>query len=436
MARRRNIGQALAGGSMRGVIDLLIKQHIEEKSRVRQNADLEARQRGLSRQGFEQTLVEKLLANPQIATRLSTSGLKNLGGLDTTQMPMDAFLPTGGEVAKPLLDKVTGATTQAALPTEAELGAGFNFGGGRGTNDIEMLMTARAMKEQELQRLVEQSAAGESRFDPTIGAKVATRPGLGTVQLDPTGTQAGQIEADKLRVTGPVTAENAGLSAGAQARAVLAPDIIQGEARRSGSLAAAAEAARIRTQHANRGLLAEVAEELAQARSSGKAASEGTSAIVMKLGDDMIKMSEQLNTKEWGPAAIGQGLRDRFEGLIQTNPVAKKLKDDRVGYTPLFARMFGHTGVLTQQDVDSVRSVLPDSGLTVEVSNNRNATFRAVIQAGRTIGDTLGAIDPNLPPEAQSALFRERLEAAKSAAQGGELVFEVGADGVMRAVVR
>jgi hypothetical protein len=69
-------------------------------------------------------------------------------------------------------------------------------------------------------------------------------------------------------------------------------------------------------------------------------------------------LSEKINT--------GQGLAARAQGEVEKAKAAANLNDDVSeyngvvsGFTPLLARALGHTGVLTEQDVQSVREALP-----------------------------------------------------------------------------
>jgi hypothetical protein len=63
-----------------------------------------------------------------------------------------------------------------------------------------------------------------------------------------------QQKIDALKQTGPVEAANAGLTVGAQKRAGLAPDIVQGETRAAGAKAGAEENAKLSAQLAQNGI--------------------------------------------------------------------------------------------------------------------------------------------------------------------------------------
>lgn len=70
------------------------------------------------------------------------------------------------------------------------------------------------------------------------------------------------------------------------------------------------------------------------------------------------ELSERINT--------GRGAMAKVSGMVERAKAQANLNDDLseyqavvAGFTPLLARALGHTGVLTEQDVQSVRNMLP-----------------------------------------------------------------------------
>lgn len=85
-----------------------------------------------------------------------------------------------------------------------------------------------------------------------------------------------------------------------------------------------------------------------------KAAKMGARGTVQAIGE----LTERINT--------GQGLAAKITGTVERAKATANLNDDVAEYesliqafTPLVARSLGHTGVLTEQDVQSVRQIFP-----------------------------------------------------------------------------
>lgn len=98
------------------------------------------------------------------------------------------------------------------------------------------------------------------------------------------------------------------------------------------------------------------------------------SAIV----DSIDELSAKINT--------GQGALAKITGAAEKAKAAANLNDDLSeyqavvsGFTPLLARAVGHTGVLTEQDVQSVRAMLPQPGDSKSVRDRKMSRIRTIM---------------------------------------------------------
>jgi hypothetical protein len=72
------------------------------------------------------------------------------------------------------------------------------------------------------------------------------------------------------------------------------------------------------------------------------------------------------------------------------------------GMIPLVARAFGHTGVLTQQDVDSVRNMFPKVGDNKTLAENKMARIKR--QIAQLPGNDMSPVSSHGAPGANTAL--------------------------------
>lgn len=90
------------------------------------------------------------------------------------------------------------------------------------------------------------------------------------------------------------------------------------------------------------------------------------------------ELSERINT--------GQGVAAKIVGAAERAKAQANLNDDIAeyeavvsGFTPLLARAVGHSGVLTEQDVQSVRKMLPAPGDSKSVRDRKIARIQSLI---------------------------------------------------------
>jgi hypothetical protein len=108
----------------------------------------------------------------------------------------------------------------------------------------------------------------------------------------------------------------------------------------------------------------------------------------------IAELSERINT--------GQGAIAKIQGAAEKAKAAANLSDDVSeyqavvsGFTPLLARAVGHTGVLTEQDVQSVRKMLPDPGDSKSVRDRKITRIESLM--GQMSGNTGAAPKGNDP---------------------------------------
>ena len=123
-------------------------------------------------------------------------------------------------------------------------------------------------------------------------------------------------------------------------------------------------------------------------------AATGRAAPVLK---SIADLSERINT--------GQGVAAKITGAVERAKAQANLNDDVAeyeavvsGFTPLLARAVGHTGVLTEQDVQSVRKMLPSPMDSKSVRDRKVARIHTIMgemaPSAAGVGDRGGA-SPN-----------------------------------------
>jgi hypothetical protein len=130
----------------------------------------------------------------------------------------------------------------------------------------------------------------------------------------------------------------------------------------------------------------------------------GTAKAIM---DSIDELSAKINT--------GQGAMAKISGEVEKAKAKANLNDDMSeyealisGFTPLLARAVGHTGVLTEQDVQSVRKMLPQAGDSKSVRDRKMSRIRTIMDrmpGGSAAGTTQQAgpapkRPAGVPPEA------------------------------------
>lgn len=105
-------------------------------------------------------------------------------------------------------------------------------------------------------------------------------------------------------------------------------------------------------------------------------------AAVGRVENFMASVSEladKINT--------GSGLIAKASGALERAKAKANYDDDVAEYqalvqafTPLWARALGHTGVLTQQDVDSAREALPKPGDSKTLKDRKIARIKTLMK--------------------------------------------------------
>src|SRR3990167_1167156 len=97
----------------------------------------------------------------------------------------------------------------------------------------------------------------------------------------------------------------------------------------------------------------------------------------------IAELSEKINT--------GKGLLAKLSGGVERAKAQANYNDDVAeymsliaGFTPMVARAVGHTGVLTQQDVDSVRELFPKPGDSKTLRDRKIARVKTILSGAPT----------------------------------------------------
>lgn len=113
------------------------------------------------------------------------------------------------------------------------------------------------------------------------------------------------------------------------------------------------------------------------AEQRNKSAASARSAPVLSA---ISELSERINT--------GQGAIAKISGTVERAKAQANLSDDVAeydavvsGFTPMLARAVGHTGVLTEQDVQSVRKMLPQPGDSKSVRDRKITRINSLMGA-------------------------------------------------------
>jgi hypothetical protein len=111
-------------------------------------------------------------------------------------------------------------------------------------------------------------------------------------------------------------------------------------------------------------------------RTVAKAQAPDTVGAVLKQID---LLSQRINTGGMGPQTTVMGLMRRgAAGANMDNDVAE-YESLVKGFIPVVARAVGHVGVLTQQDVDSVRELFPKPGDNQQLAQNKLNRVREIL---------------------------------------------------------
>lgn len=110
----------------------------------------------------------------------------------------------------------------------------------------------------------------------------------------------------------------------------------------------------------------------------------------------VAELSARINTQ--------QGVYAKMRGGVEKQKAKINLDDDVAeyealiqGFTPLVARALGHTGVLTQQDVDSVRMLFPKPGDSKTLRDRKVARIKSII--GQLQEDAKDSPDAPVPTD-------------------------------------
>lgn len=108
--------------------------------------------------------------------------------------------------------------------------------------------------------------------------------------------------------------------------------------------------------------------------------------------DALDELSGRINVSK-GLAATATGAVERAKAKANLNDDVAEFEAVVQGFTPLLARSVGHTGVLTEQDVQSVRGALPSPLDQESLAKRKLARFRSIMESSATWGDMRQQLD-------------------------------------------
>lgn len=441
MAKRRRLGAALTAGStvLRSLMDRKNTEQADLRRAALQLYTQQEMERARTENDLDQQAMTALTGSggADLAERLTGGGIESLRGVT-----LKPFKRTGGERMTPLLEDIEGADTlnklgtaqttlargQAAGLEEDPYYANAKFPTVMGQEviahpirdqqtDIESLLRAQQSKKGALLQELGIQERAQPQYNPEVGAPGRfTRSGE-FQQSAPTGAQAG--EQEKAKMLG----------------STLDPTVVALEADKaseiSGAQARASTRAGIEVRSELQDQIAETERRIAQARAQGQqvatgAAARDSQASASIIANRMIELATKLNTETRPGMARAKGVGQRIAGWSQigfgqyddeTLADIDELQYLRESTRSMFARLLGHTGVLTQQDVEATERILPGLGRTPEMTKRNTAIFLEATKLMGQIGDQLGQIDQSLSMTAQQAEASRRLQMALSMLQ-------------------
>lgn len=124
----------------------------------------------------------------------------------------------------------------------------------------------------------------------------------------------------------------------------------------------------------------------------------------------VAELSERINTLQ-GMAAKAVGEVERQKAKINLNDDIAEYEALVSGFTPLVARALGHSGVLTQQDVDSVKALFPRPGDSKSLRDRKIARVMGLIgqlEGVATVPGTKPPAEPKPPVKVGGFTVREK----------------------------
>lgn len=122
---------------------------------------------------------------------------------------------------------------------------------------------------------------------------------------------------------------------------------------------------------------ARLALDKAEANKPGAAGKAGPP--VAAIINQIETLSKRINTSAGGPTSYAKGLMNRGLATAQMNNDMSEYQSLVSGMIPMVARAVGHTGVLTQQDVDSVRDLFPKPQDNQALAQNKIRRIKELI---------------------------------------------------------
>ncbi len=175
-----------------------------------------------------------------------------------------------------------------------------------------------------------------------------------------------------------VTAETARAGQGITVRG---QDLTATTARRGQDLTAS-------TARAGQGVTMRGQDMTAATAKAGQAAGTKSNSSVANIMNEIGELSKRINTAGGGPGSVIGGMVRRGKASAGMDNDVAEYEALVNGMIPMVARAMGHTGVLTDQDVASARSVFPEVGDNATLAKNKIDRANRLIQGAGTAATT------------------------------------------------
>jgi hypothetical protein len=108
------------------------------------------------------------------------------------------------------------------------------------------------------------------------------------------------------------------------------------------------------------------------------AKAQGPATVAAVLGE-IDTLSKKINTGGSNPLTRIGGTVRSAAGAMNLDDAVAEYESLIAGFTPIVARAVGHTGVLTEQDVQSVRALFPKPGDSASLAHSKLARVRKLM---------------------------------------------------------
>lgn len=162
------------------------------------------------------------------------------------------------------------------------------------------------------------------------------------------------------------------------------------------------------------GTFSKVSTDLAPPPSDAQLGKQQGKNTISNVFSAISELSEKINTGR-GTMATLKGKEERAKAQINLNDDVAEYEALISGFTPIIARAVGHTGVLTQQDVDSVKAMFPKPEDSKTLRDRKIARVQSLLvntEGGKPAGG--GSVMMTAPDGRKFSVPADKVDAAKA----------------------